>query len=80
MKSDRVTYELDFEPKSLVIVPDGQPDWRNLDTTPNLTVTAAKWLDFTAEATTGFTRQNDEVSTFELTPRLGTEFHRRVLG
>jgi len=35
VKSDRITYEVDFEPKALVVVPEGQPDWRNLDTTPD---------------------------------------------
>ena len=75
VKSDRITYEVDFEPKALVAVPEGHPDWRNLDITPGLAVAAANWLDLTAELTTGFTRQNDDLSTFELTPRIGAEFH-----
>ena len=33
------------------------------------------WFDLTGEATVGFTHQNDDVSTFELTPRIGARLH-----
>ncbi len=75
VKSDRMTYEIDFEPKSLIVVPQGQPGWGNLDTTPNLTFAANDWLDLTAEVVAGYTKQTDAVDSFELTPRLGVTFH-----
>ena len=36
VKSDRLMYELDFEPKVLLAAPEGEPGWRNLDLTPNV--------------------------------------------
>lgn len=75
VKSGRVTYELDFEPKTLIVVPEGEPNWKNLDITPSLVVAAKNWLDLTVELTTGYTKQTDEIASFELTPRLGTTFH-----
>ncbi len=75
VKNDRLVYEIDFEPKALVIVPEGQAGWRNLDTTPSITFSAKNWVDLTAEMVSGFTKQTDDVGTFELTPRFGAEFH-----
>src|SRR4030095_9736569 len=75
VKSDRLTYEFDIEPKVLVYAPDDEPDWRNLDLTPNVEYAAKGWLDLVAEATAGYTKQDDEVNTFELTPRVGVRFH-----
>ncbi len=75
VKSDRVTYEIDFEPKTLAVVPEGQPGWGNLDMTPNLTLTANDWLDVTGELVAGYTQQTDAVHSFELTPRVGVTFH-----
>jgi hypothetical protein len=75
VKSDRLTYEFDIEPKVLVYAPDGEPAWRNLDLTPNVEYAAKGWLDLVAEATAGYTKQDDEVNSFELTPRVGVRFH-----
>ena len=75
VKSERLTYELDFEPKALVNAPAGEPSWKNLDVTPNVAFSATKWVDLTGEFAAGYTRQNDDVSSFELTPRIGADFH-----
>lgn len=75
VKSDRLTYEVDFEPKAMVDPPAGQPAWKNLDVTPNVTFNAAQWLDLTGDLATGYTHQTDDLNTFELTPRVGAEVH-----
>jgi len=75
VKSARLTYELDFEPKALVGVPPEQPGWKSLDLTPSVSFGATGWLDLTADIGTGYTRQTDDVSSFELTPRIGADFH-----
>lgn len=75
VKSNRLTYELDFEPKALVDPPAGQPAWMNLDVTPNVTFSAARWLDLTGDLVTGYTHQSDDLSSVELTPRVGAEVH-----
>ncbi len=75
VKSDRLVYELDVEPKALLKVPEGAPDWQNLDLTPNVEYSPKPWLDLVAEATAGFTKQTDDVNSFEFTPRLGLRFH-----
>jgi hypothetical protein len=75
VKSDRLAYELDIEPKVLIGAPEGEPGWRNLDVTPNVEFSARHWLDLVAEATVGRTVQTDDLSSTEVTPRLGLRFH-----
>jgi hypothetical protein len=75
VKSDRLVYELDVEPKVLVDAPEGEPSWRNLDVTPNVEYSATRWLDLVADTTIGRTVQTDDVSSTELTPRFGLRFH-----
>jgi len=75
VKSERLAYELDVEPKVLLGAPEGEPGWRNLDMTPNVEFAARRWLDLIAEATVGRTVQTDDLSSTELTPRLGVRFH-----
>jgi hypothetical protein len=73
--SERLVYELDFEPKGLLDAPEGEPDWRNLDVTPNVEYSLVKWLDLVADTTIGRTKQTDDVDSTEVTPRLGLRFH-----
>jgi hypothetical protein len=75
VKSDRLVYELDFEPKVLLAAPDGEPSWRNLDLTPNVEYSPKGWLDLVTESVVGYTKQTDDVNSFEVTPRIGVRFH-----
>jgi uncharacterized protein DUF2490 len=75
VRSERLVYELDFEPKALLDAPEGEPDWRNLDVTPNVEYSLNSWLDIVAEMTVGRTKQSDNIDSSELTPRLGVRFH-----
>jgi hypothetical protein len=75
MKSEHLVYELDFEPKVLLAAPEGEPDWRNLDVTPNGEYSLRPWLDLVADTTIGWTKQTDDVNSTELTPRFGARFH-----
>lgn len=64
--------ELDVEPKAQTT--EGE-QWRNLDLTPLVEYYPTDWLDLEAETTVGYTRQRDGLSTFEVTPRVGTRIH-----
>lgn len=75
VKSERLVYELDFEPKALLDPSEGEPDWRNLDVTPNVEYSLRPRLDLVGEATIGRTLQTDEVQSLEVTPRFGVRFH-----
>jgi uncharacterized protein DUF2490 len=75
VKSDRLVYELDFEPKALLDKPAEDPDWRNLDLTPNVEFSPRPWFDLVAETVIGRTTQTDDVDSTEVTPRLGVRFH-----
>ena len=68
-------YELDFEPKVLLVAPEGEPGWRNLDLTPNVEYSPKDWLDLVSEVVVGYTKQTDDVNSFEVTPRAGVRFH-----
>jgi hypothetical protein len=71
-RSERLYFELDFGPK---IQLRGEEKWRNFDVTPLVEFYPADWLDFTAEATVGFTHQLSGLNTFEVTPRIGVRVH-----
>jgi len=75
VKSDRLTYSFDLEPKFLAVVPQDKPGWRNLDLTPSVEYAAKNWLDLTGEFIAGSTKQTDDDSSIELTPRAGVRFH-----
>ncbi|MGZ8254358.1 MAG: hypothetical protein ACXWVT_05865 [Burkholderiaceae bacterium] len=75
VKSDRLVYELDLEPKVLIAGPEGQPAWRNLDVTPNVEYSLKPWLDLVGDVTVGRTMQTDDVDSTEVTPRIGARFH-----
>jgi hypothetical protein len=71
-RSDTTYLELDIEPKWQVS--EGE-QWRNIDFTPLVERYPTDWLDLTAEATVGNTRQRDGLDTIEITPRIGARFH-----
>ncbi len=75
LATERLSYELDFEPKSQVIAAPGQPVWMNLDVTPNVSYAATGWMDLIGEVCTGYTSQSDKDNTLEVTPRVGVELH-----
>ncbi len=75
VKSERLVYEIDLEPKGLLAAPAGEPDWRNIDLTTNVEYSPKGWLDLVAEVTGGYTKQTDDVNSTEVTPRVGVRFH-----
>ena len=75
IRSPRLTYELDIEPKVLVSKPADDPGWRNLDVTPSVEFAMKKRLDLVGELVTGFTKQTDDENSVELTPRIGVRLH-----
>ena len=75
VKSPRLAYELDIEPKALLAAPEGDPGWHAVDVTPNVEYAWTSWLDLVAEAAAGYTKQTDEVNSWEVTPRAGARFH-----
>jgi hypothetical protein len=75
VRSERLVFELDVEPKVLVAAGEGEPGWRNLDLTPNAEYSPRAWLDLVAETVVGFTRQTDDVNSWEVSPRVGARFH-----
>ncbi len=75
LRSDRLTYELEIEPKVLLSAPEGDPGWASLDVTPNVEYALRAWLDGVGELATGYTSQTDDVNSFEVSPRIGVRFH-----
>jgi hypothetical protein len=75
LKSEQLSYEVELEPKVLVAAPDGEPGWATFDVTPNLEFAAKRWLDVIGEVATGYTAQTDDVTSFELSPRVGVRLH-----
>jgi hypothetical protein len=75
VKDSRLTYSLDLEPKVLVSAPAGDPGWWAVDATPSVDWVARNWLDLTGEVLAAYTKQTNDVNSFELTERFGLRFH-----
>ncbi len=75
LKTDRLTYELEFEPKVAPWVPAGEARWASLDITPMVEYARRDWLDLVGEVATGYTSQTDDITSFEVSPRVGLRFH-----
>jgi hypothetical protein len=71
LQSDRLSYELELEPKVLIDAPEGAPGWASLDVTPTVEYALRRWLDLVGELATGYTSQTDDTGSFELSPRVG---------
>jgi hypothetical protein len=75
VKSHRFTYSVDIEPKVLIAKPTGDAQWRTLDVTPAIEFAHGQWLDVTGDLVLGRTKQNDDLDTTEVRPRVGVRLH-----
>jgi hypothetical protein len=75
VKSSRLAYGLDVEPKVLLSAPDDDPGWHSMDVTPSIEYAWKHWLDLVGETAVGYTQQTDDVNSWEVTPRGGARFH-----
>lgn len=67
-QGQRLYFELDIEPKAQF---SGQEAFRNIDLTPAVEFYPSSRIDLTGEATIGFTKQDDDINSFEYTARVG---------
>jgi Protein of unknown function (DUF2490) len=75
IKDHRITMGVDAEPKVLVSKPSGDPEWATLDITPSFEYSRGEWFDMIGELLVAYTKQNDDLTTTEVTPRVGFRFH-----
>jgi hypothetical protein len=75
IKSHRITYSVDFEPKVLLWAPAGDPDWAAIDVTPKFDYTLNSWATVGSEFLVGWTKQDNDVNTLEITPRVDLQLH-----
>ena len=73
--SERLSWAVDLEPQALVAATGDAPGWASFSVTPNIEYAARGWLDLIGEVGTGYTRQDDGLNSFELTPRVGVRLH-----
>lgn len=73
IQSSQLTLGVDVEPKVLVSSQD--PGWATLDVTPSIEYTRGEWFDVLGEVLVGRTKQTDDLSSTEITPRIGFRLH-----
>jgi hypothetical protein len=73
--SDRLQLRVQSEPKAQLIVPEGQPTFFSVDTTPRAVFVVAPWIDVLGEIDFGTTNQSNEVNTTSVTPRVGVQLY-----
>ena len=71
-RGDRFLAVIDTQAKAQY---SGAETWRKLQVTPAIELYPNPWLDLVGEATIGRTRQSNDLSTGEFTPKLGARFH-----
>ncbi|HJZ77983.1 MAG TPA: DUF2490 domain-containing protein [Vicinamibacterales bacterium] len=75
LASERLTYTLDVEPKVQVTAMTDQSRFANLDVWPSVEFAVSGWLDAHGEFLTGFTNEQDDSNTTEITERMGVRLH-----
>src|SRR5262245_1328160 len=75
LATERLTSEVDFEPRTQRVVSDGQPIWNSIDVIPRVEYTVSKWIDVLGEVDIGRQNQNNAVDTTTVAPRIGAELH-----
>ena len=71
-KGDHLVFEVDLEPKAQF---SGSDSWRGVDVTPAVEFYPNRWMDVVGETAIARTRQSNELSSVEVTPRLGVRLH-----
>jgi hypothetical protein len=75
LATDRITYEIDLEPKAQVIVQSGEPTWTETKAIPYAEVAIAPWIDLLGEVDLAVRRESDDTTRVTLTPRIGVQLH-----
>lgn len=74
LASDRVTYKWSIQPKVRMAPPEGQ-SWSELGGTSSAEFVAKSWMDLTGELYTGYTKQTEQLTSAEVSPRAGMRVH-----
>jgi uncharacterized protein DUF2490 len=75
LPTNRLSYEVDLEPKAQLVVHEGQARWADLDATPQVEYAIARWIDVLGEVDVAYQAQTDEVNSVSMTPRIGAQLH-----
>ena len=75
LQSERLTYEMDFEPKGDVYTAPGRTRAVNLQVTSAVEYAPNGWFDLVGDLVGAYTHQNDGADTLELSPRIGVRLH-----
>ena len=74
LETERLSYQLALEPKSQIVVHDGQSTWFSFGATPRVTYSLVGWMDVLAEFDIGRRSESNEINTLTVAPRLGVQF------
>lgn len=75
LPTNRVSYELDLEPKAQLIVHEGQPTFGEMKAIPQVSYAVSRWVDLLGETELVYQAQSNEVNSMSMTPRIGANLH-----
>lgn len=75
LTTNRLSYEVDIEPKAQVFVHTGQTRWGDVDVTPHAEYALTSWIDVLGEVDVAYQAQSDETNSMTMMPRLGAQLH-----
>jgi Protein of unknown function (DUF2490) len=73
LQSERLTWEIDVEPRAAITVPAGKSRWVSLALIPEVQYTLARWVDVIGEVKSTYKPNGDDV--IETKSRAGLYFH-----
>ena len=71
-RGERLLYEIDFEPKAQFA---GDDTWRGIDIDPTIEFSPNRWIELVSELNLARTKQSNDVSSWEVSPRIGFRLH-----
>jgi hypothetical protein len=74
LASERLSYELDVEPKAQLTPYDGAR-WLTVETTGHIDRAVTRWMDVVAEMAIAPTSQSNEANFLRVAPRVGVHLH-----
>ena len=72
-KNEDLYMEVEIQPKTQF---SGSERWRNIDATWAVSYERNKWFNLTGELVTGYTQQTNDLSSLEVTPRVGVRLQQ----
>jgi hypothetical protein len=75
LRTNRLSYEVDFEPKAQLVVHEGQPTFGEMKAVPQVSYAVSRWVDLLGEIDLEYQAESNETNSMTMTPTIGANLH-----